>query len=113
MKFLALALFAFCLITPAAHANQARDLKLVRQLADKKMNGEDVKKVIEVYNNVDGNPCAEQGISYLVHVSIRKSEMTEHPENGQPREWQKFNMYWISKGDLDAGKDLSDSVCQE
>jgi hypothetical protein len=108
---LALALFA----NASAFAGTANELARVRQLADRKISGTDVRSRVSAYDNKDGNPCAEKGITYLVDVEARKSTYKELPngEVGQERKWEKFNQYYISRAELLKGHDLSDTLCQE
>ena len=115
MKFTIIAIFLITgsLAQASAEANQAADLVRVRHLADKKIQGEDVRKIVQVYDNVDGNPCAEAGINYLVKVQTRKSEFGPNGAIDSTRTWSDFNTYWISKAQLDQNGDLSDAPCAE
>ena len=115
MKTLTLATLILSLTSTLAFAGTNADLAKVRALADRKISGQDVRKVIEIYDNLDGNPCAEAGRNFLVTVSVRKSVMKELADGsiGQEREWQELNRYSISKRDLRSGGDLSDALCQE
>ncbi len=102
-------------ISAHCHADPAGDLAKVRELANTIISGSDVRKTITRYKNTDGNPCAAEGITYIVNVQIRKSVLKELPSGaiGQSREWQDFNQYHISEVDLQSGKKLSDAICQE
>ena len=106
---------ASLVLSSAAFANTASDLQKVRHMADLKVSGQDIKKEISVYDNKEGNPCADEGISYIVQVYVRKSVIKQNPDGGlgQTREWQELNQYVISKNDLQKGRDLSDARCME
>ncbi|MGZ3691282.1 MAG: hypothetical protein ACXVAX_07250 [Pseudobdellovibrio sp.] len=112
MKFQA-AIFVILALSLTAHAGTTEDLVKVRQLANKKIMGDDVRKSISVYNNTEGNPCAEDGVNYVVKVQTRKSTFGPNGAIDQKRSWSDLNTYFISKAQLDKGGDLSDSLCGE
>jgi hypothetical protein len=115
MKTLMLTLIALTASSTFAIANEASELKLVRQLADRKVSGSDVKKSVAKYENTDNNPCAPEGVSYTVSVSVRKW-MPGLDKDGNPapkRVWNEVTDYFISRADLLRGADLSQNVCME
>jgi hypothetical protein len=115
MKTLMLSLLALTATSTFAFANDASELKRVRQLADRKVSGSDVKKTITKYENTDNNPCAAEGVSYLVTVSVRKTVPALDKE-GNPapkRIWEEVVDYTISRADLLNGGDLENQVCME
>lgn len=117
MKNLITTIMVGSLFTGAsAFAGARADLEKVRNLADKKAYGVDVRKEISIFDNSDGNnPCAVEGISYVVKLQMRKAQLKMMPDGsvGQERVWEDFNTYYISKSDLDRGGDLDDGLCQE
>jgi hypothetical protein len=115
MKTLILGTFALALLSSAAFADTQSEMARVRQLADHRIAGTDVRKTVTRFNNTEGNPCAPEGISYVVNVQVRKTEIQPGP-NGEPgavRKWEDFAQYSISRQDLLAGKDIDDSICLE
>lgn len=109
---------SFASVSASGSSNEVvgnkREIAKVRALADRKMNGSDVRKTVRVFDNVD-NPCAESGINYIVDVEVLRPEFKEE-ENGeitQSREWGLINTYWITQAGLRRGEDLSDDRCQE
>lgn len=115
MKTLMITLIALASSSTFAFADQASEIKRVRQLADRKISGSDVKKTVEVYDNVEGNPCAEPGINYIVKVSVRKT-VRALDKDGNPapkRIWEEANEYVISRDNLLRGQDVADDVCME
>ncbi|RYZ95331.1 MAG: hypothetical protein EOP11_25085 [Proteobacteria bacterium] len=115
MKTLLLTLLALSSTSGLALADTATEMKKVRLLADAKISGSDVKKEISSFENTDGNPCAAEGRTYVVTVSLRKSKMEDRGAEGigQTRAWEEFNVYYVSQTDLVKGAGLSDTLCQE
>ncbi|RZA07400.1 MAG: hypothetical protein EOP11_07795 [Proteobacteria bacterium] len=115
MKTLMLTILAFTATSGLAFADTAAEMKKVKALADRKISGSDVKKEISSFENTDGNPCAAEGRTYVVTVSLRKSKMEDRgdEEVGQSRAWEEFNVYYVSQAALLKGADLSDTLCQE
>lgn len=97
-----------------ALAGTAEDIAKVKKMAHEKIRGQDVRKSVEVYNNVDQNPCAEEGITYIVKIQVRSPVIEmKNDEPVQVSQWQDLNTYRISKASLDAGQGLTDSICME
>jgi hypothetical protein len=113
MKVLISTLIAVLFLLVAnANADEKADLAKVRQLANQIITGSDVRKTVSVYNNNGDNPCAPDGTSYVVNVQVRKS-VVKDVGGIQSREWQDFDQYSVSKDDLQKGKGLNDTICQE
>ena len=109
MNFLVIALMVFGTII--SHADQKSDLIKVLKMSQLIIAGSDVSRKVRTFDNTNGdNPCATEDVMYVVDINVRKSQRTE---KGQVRKFEFFNTFSISKTDLDAGKKLSDGICEE
>jgi len=114
MKTLLLTVLALS-ISSSAFASEASEMKLVRELANRRISGADVKKEVTAFDNTEGNPCAEEGRTYLVNVKVSKLvPHYDHQNNPSPkRVWEDFKQYSITRAELLKGGDLSDDICME
>lgn len=114
MKTLITTLLALTL-SASAFAGEASEMKRVRELADRRISGADVKKEVSAFDNTDGNPCAEPGRTYVVTVKVGKlvPAINKRGNPSPKRVWEEVKTYWISRATLLAGGDINDDVCME
>lgn len=109
IKFVVIA--STVLASLASYADQKADMDKVFKMSQRFISGSDVSRKVSTFDNTKGeNPCASEDIIYVVDIKVRKSQRTE---KGQVRKFEDFNTFSISKTDLDAGKNLSDGLCEE